>query len=191
MAFKRPVLFLILPLLQRLLWVSERGCGVDDLGSEADFVESGFHPPTRAARDFATRLLRFARRQPLGKVVVMVPTVLQSVGEPAGDEVRGQHPREPPAPSPAARRALAFVLVQGAHQRPDLLGGARAQVLRGLPAAVVTHVHIRVVGPDQQLHHLHVPVHGRQMQRGVAAARARVNVHRQLVLAREAYQQGQ
>ena len=89
MAFKRSVLFLVLPLLQRLLWVSERGCGVDDLGSETDFVESGFHPPTRAARGFAIRLLRFAGSQSLGQVVVMVPAVLQSVGEPAGDEVRG------------------------------------------------------------------------------------------------------
>ncbi|XP_059883165.1 septin-10 [Delphinus delphis] len=83
-------------------------------------------------------------------MVVVVPAVLQSVRESAGDEGRGQHPREPPAPSPAARRALGFVLVQGAHQGPDLLGGARAQLFQSHMATKTAHMSTQVFDNEEK-----------------------------------------
>ncbi|KAG7235418.1 hypothetical protein INR49_002729 [Caranx melampygus] len=70
----------------------------------------------------------------------------------------------------------------GSDDVPYVHAHAVGEVLARLPPAVVPDLHISVVGPNQQLHHLHVIVHGCDVQRRVAAVGADINADGDVVL---------
>ena len=86
---------------------------------------------------------------------------------------------------------MARVIRTRSQDLPDVHADAVGQVLAGLPAAVVPDLHVGVEGAHQQLHHLHVVLHGCHVQRRVPGAGADVHAQGNVALPSEADEQRQ
>lgn len=151
--------------------VPER-CAVDNLRRpHAEPLQFGPNP--------AKRRLPPDRFLPGSTLPVYRVTAIGAV-VPEGLQVGLENLGEPPAASIPAVLVLRMLICS--DDVPDVHTHAVSEVLAGLPPTVVSNLYIGIVGTYQQLHHLHVVVHGSYVQRRVTGVGSNIDTDGYAVL---------